>query len=1150
MSDSTTAPSVWHNGTFLCLPPWFPDDPSSTRAAATKVYLVTGRAVPQARRGVYDSWNSASAIVSGVSGAAAPGYSGWAAAVAVWQAGCAQGDHPHGVDPRHVRLSDAATSPLLRAERAGGRARRQHTTVMRGIADARDLSPPPSPSEIEAAAAPHTPVRKKAPCTRLDPTPSPSEIEAAAVPHTPARKKVPRTRLDPTPSSSVISSLAPSTPSAPAIPPLSAPTTPAKPSSSRCRGKYTPSQLPTPAAAEVLDWGRVHETPGLRYYGIRWGGVGVVLGSPKDADELFTTRQAQGDNPRMLTTGSFVDATTFAEGFPFGGPPGEEAQRLRWIEENLADLRPKIEAERERRAQLMEQQQVIAHLQAELDGEEYEGSSSFESLFEEEIDKELMGYGGDSTDDIASEIEACKDDPKKWRNELRASGGGWYRKQDELAHLRGLSSMAKGATNGTGRKRSHKNRSAKPGKDSWVHGTKLSLFEGYKETWEAASDSSVAVGNFYTRIMKVFIARYGWNKDYSKAGHDLEEDELPAEKDDNEEAADLIDVDEEVEEHRTYFWALRGKISAWYRYYCKKVLSKQTLEASMDALVASVGGAAIKPRRDRIDHYYSRNYYESRVKPVFTVAWEEAVSKWEEDGDREEEEPCELHIRNMVTSRTLAAEDESFRLRMKAEIEAEYEAAMAVYTAAVGAARVQADQRTAQQFHEVLTTAGATLDPLVELLAERYGMAVTILMAGPIPDKGGNIEVLSAGTTRGTTRKKWHEADSTGFTQVVTSMSRFATLAFSQAECDARALPGTIVAHAPLPTPATGGSLLSGLNLAGVRLSGGGGGAVGVDGDVGGGDELEEGATAEKEMAGGSGRKKGGRKGKENGKKGVKGAAGRRKRSEKAKEAAKKTAATRPAPRPAHRTAESDGAGRPPNSTQAATPPPPSTEPPAIPPPPPGSPPREETPLPPPPLQWEKVSQGCWTEELKRLWPVWEREGAAWGSEWEDCCRMYVHFEDSSGFPYERLRLPKGPRAGTGVDAWINMGRKTFPHARAPCAEYRAIFWKWWRGMQPEERRTTEGEMTRGGGIDWGCLRDFSGKNGLLQVMMAVCWWGDIAHRRGTPEDVEDWKMAMEDVHWALESMVKEGRLSKKRAAERGVMDKDTPPAKTARLIA
>jgi hypothetical protein len=38
--------------------------------------------------------------------------------------------------------------------------------------------------------------------------------------------------------------------------------------------------------------------------------------------------------------------------------------------------------------------------------------------------------------------------------------------------------------------------------------------------------------------------------------------------------------------------------------------------------------------------------------------------------------------------------------------------------------------------------AGATLNPLADALGRRYGMAVTILLAGPIPKKGGAIETL------------------------------------------------------------------------------------------------------------------------------------------------------------------------------------------------------------------------------------------------------------------------------------------------------------------------------------------------------------------------------------------------------------------------
>ncbi|KAJ7098188.1 hypothetical protein B0H15DRAFT_742532, partial [Mycena belliarum] len=56
---------------------------------------------------------------------------------------------------------------------------------------------------------------------------------------------------------------------------------------------------------------------------------------------------------------------------------------------------------------------------------------------------------------------------------------------------------------------------------------------------------------------------------------------------------------------------------------------------------------------------------------------------------------------------------------------------------------------------------------------------------------------------------------------------------------------------------------------------------------------------------------------------------------------------------------------------------------------------------------------------------------------------------------------------------------------------------------------------------DWSVLRDFSGKNGLLQVLMVLLWWGELVHAAVCDaEQVAEWESAVEDVTWALTEMV------------------------------
>jgi hypothetical protein len=53
---------------------------------------------------------------------------------------------------------------------------------------------------------------------------------------------------------------------------------------------------------------------------------------------------------------------------------------------------------------------------------------------------------------------------------------------------------------------------AKPGKASWVWGTKLTFFEKRKDQWLQASENKTA-GDFYTKVARLYAAKYGWDLD-------------------------------------------------------------------------------------------------------------------------------------------------------------------------------------------------------------------------------------------------------------------------------------------------------------------------------------------------------------------------------------------------------------------------------------------------------------------------------------------------------------------------------------------------------------------------------------------------------------------------------------------------------------
>ncbi len=82
-------------------------------------------------------------------------------------------------------------------------------------------------------------------------------------------------------------------------------------------------------------------------------------------------------------------------------------------------------------------------------------------------------------------------------------------------------------------------------------------------------------------------------------------------------------------------------------------------------------------------------------------------------------------------------------------------------------------------------------------------------------------------------------------------------------------------------------------------------------------------------------------------------------------------------------------------------------------------------------------------------------------------------------------------------------------------ASYAMLWWLWWGGLQPEWREMNErGRPIIGGRGSWERL-ERPGQNGLLLVLLALAWWGEVA----SPTTKEDWLAAAKDVAWVVSQM-------------------------------
>ncbi|KAJ7022381.1 hypothetical protein C8F04DRAFT_1272725 [Mycena alexandri] len=208
-----------------------------------------------------------------------------------------------------------------------------------------------------------------------------------------------------------------------------------------------------------------------------------------------------------------------------------------------------------------------------------------------------------------------------------------------------------------------------------------------------------------------------------------------------------------------------------------------------------------------------------------------------------------------------------------------------------------------------------------------------------------------------------------------------------------------------------------------------------------------------------------------------------------------------------------DEAAPPPPRDEAAPPPPPRDE--AAAPPPPRETPAlpRETPEPegtPAPVHeaWRRKDMAQWSEELRRAHSAFAM-GANWPEDWARLVNEYIDFEAAAGYPDE------GPRIG-GRRKLGKLGDK---------GSYTDNWWMWWRSLQPAEREVVEetGMMTMPMEMAWGKLTKMSGRNGFLQVMASLFWWG-----------LEEFRDGHEDKSGSGEVQVstwKKGAAGKKRKA-------------------
>ncbi|KAJ7028755.1 hypothetical protein C8F04DRAFT_963637, partial [Mycena alexandri] len=142
------------------------------------------------------------------------------------------------------------------------------------------------------------------------------------------------------------------------------------------------------------------------------------------------------------------------------------------------------------------------------------------------------------------------------------------------------------------------------------------------------------------------------------------------------------------------------------------------------------------------------------------------------------------------------------------------------------------------------------------------------------------------------------------------------------------------------------------------------------------------------------------------------------------------------------------------------------------------------------------------------------------GIEWAGCVSMFLDFEAAWGYKDAGAQITTEGRP-TALHWWIGRGGNwdktpdlgVLGNSKTP-GSFVASWWSWWLAVQPKE----EG--------DWAPVLKLHGKNGLLQVMASLVWWGEKAMKE-SPLDKLEWSAAVEDVERVLTEMLRPGVIAK-----------------------
>lgn len=186
--------------------------------------------------------------------------------------------------------------------------------------------------------------------------------------------------------------------------------------------------------------------------------------------------------------------------------------------------------------------------------------------------------------------------------------------------------------------------------------------------------------------------------------------------------------------------------------------------------------------------------------------------------------------------------------------------------------------------------------------------------------------------------------------------------------------------------------------------------------------------------------------------------------------------------------------------------------------------------------EWPEAELPEWIQKFYKVF----QPTMGWDKQWSECFKLYLKFEHKLGYEEHCGKLPEAKLRPPQISEWFKAKRR--PHKMMKVwtpdigSAWREQWWKYWYAIQPQER-IWNGELVRPDSLDWEHLQGKGGVDGLLLVMLTLLWWGNDTHsknfRKDYPENFEDWRTAVDDVWYVLDSIIAHGVQKPKGASKR-----------------